>query len=126
MAAAVSGMEAAEAAAVAGVVKPPAVMLSEPPASAGLPHVSALVCKARSQWLKVRPLHACEAVVSLLWGSAVAADARACMLRRSPLPDYVRTIFRETLTHCRCADCRNYGPAAAVSRVWLHPERYGA
>ena len=48
-------MEAAEVAADAAAVKAPAEMLSEPPASAGLPHVAALVCKARSQWLKVRP-----------------------------------------------------------------------
>jgi hypothetical protein len=47
-------MEAAEAAAGVAVVKPPAVALSEPPASAGLPQVSALVCKARLQWLKAR------------------------------------------------------------------------
>ena len=49
-------MEAADAAAGAAVAKAPAVALSEPAASAGLPHVSALVCKARLQWLKARAL----------------------------------------------------------------------
>ena len=49
-------MEAADAAAGAVIAKAPAVALSEPPASAGLPHVTALVCKARLQWLKARAL----------------------------------------------------------------------
>jgi hypothetical protein len=61
-------MEAAEAVAEAAVAKAPAEALSEPPTSARLPHVSALVSKARSQWLKVRPLRACVAAFAALAG----------------------------------------------------------
>jgi hypothetical protein len=61
-------MEAAEAVAEAAVAKAPAEALSEPPTSARLPHVSVLVSKARSQWLKVRPLRACVAAFAALAG----------------------------------------------------------
>ena len=86
-------MEAAEAAAGVAVVKPPAVALSEPPASAGLPHVSALVCKARLQWLKAR-------VFSLL-----RSDIRR--LARDRAAGLLRALARcAALRHWCCVQCR--------------------
>lgn len=85
-------MEAAEAAAGAAAAKAPAEALSKPPASAGLSHVSALVCKARLQWLKVR----------------VFACLRAFILRDvSPLAagPLLALACRAALRHWCCAEC---------------------